>query len=73
MARHYEIRDGVVELSGKAFTSSHMRNDPLIFAGRSVKRTKDAPARDSGTTDRDGAPLPEITDQKGYLLIHDLW
>ena len=50
-----------------------MRDDPLIFAGRSVKRTKATPAGDSGTTDWDKAPPPEVTDQKGDLLIRDLW
>ena len=30
-ARHNELRDGVVYLSGKAFTSAHVRNDPLIY------------------------------------------
>ena len=30
MARHNEVRDGVAELAGKTFTSSHVRNNPLI-------------------------------------------
>ena len=32
-ARHNEIRDGVVDLSGEAFTPSHVRDNPLIFVG----------------------------------------
>ena len=50
-----------------------MRDDPLIFAGCNVKRTKDKPSGDSGTTYRDGAPPPEVTEQKRDLLIRDLW
>ena len=60
MARHNELRDGVADLAGKAFTPSHLRNDPLIFAGCAVKRTKDTTAGDSGTTDRDREPPPEF-------------
>ena len=61
MVHHNEIRDGVADLSGKAFTPSHVRNDPLIFVGRGVKRTKAKPARASGKIDRDGASLPDVT------------
>ena len=50
-----------------------MRNNPIVFSGRAVKRTKATPDRDSGTTDRDGALTPEVTKQKGYILICDLW
>ena len=32
-ARHKELRDGVVDLSVKAFTPSYVHNRPLIFAG----------------------------------------
>ena len=28
---HNEIRDGVADLAGKAFTPSHVRKDPLIY------------------------------------------
>ena len=38
-----------------------------------MKRTKATPAGASGTTDRDGAPPPDITEYKGDLLIHELW
>ena len=40
MARHNKLRDGVEDLAGKAFTSSHVRNDPLIYSGCAVKRTE---------------------------------
>ena len=32
-ARHNDIRDGVADLAGKAFTPSHVRDDPLIYSG----------------------------------------
>ena len=50
-----------------------MHDDPLIFAGRAVKRMKAKLARDSGVTDRGGTPSPEATEQKGDLLIRELW
>ena len=59
--RHNDLRDGVADLASKALTPSHVRDDPLIFAGCNVKRTKDKPSGDSGTTYRDGAPPPEVT------------
>ena len=43
-ARHNKLRDGVADLAGKAFTPFHVRDDPLIYSGRAVKRTKAAPA-----------------------------
>ena len=49
-ARHNDLRDGVADLAGKAFTPPHMRDDTLIYSGRAVKRTKDAPDRASGTS-----------------------
>ena len=59
--------------AGKAFTPSHVRDNPLIYSGRAVKRTKAAPAGASGKTDQAGALPPEVTEQKGDLLIRDLW
>ena len=73
MARHNELRDGVADLAGKAFTPSHERDDPLIFASRTMKMLKAKQAGDSGTIDQDGAPPPEATEHKGDLLIRDLW
>ena len=72
-ARQNELRDRVADLAGKAFTPSNVRNDPLIFTGRAVKRMKDNSAGDSGTTYRDGDLLPGAMEQKQELLIHDLW
>ena len=72
MARHNELRDGVEDLAGKAFTPSHVCDDPLIFTGCVVKRKKATPAGASVTTERDGALPPEVTEQKGDLLIRDL-
>ena len=60
-------------MSGKYFTPSHMRDDPLIYSGRAVKSKKATPAGDSGNKDHTVAPPPEVTEQKGGLLIRDLW
>ena len=73
MAHQNEVRDRVADLDGKYFTPSHVRNKPLIFAGRAVKRTKATPAGASGATYRDGALSPVVTEQKADLLIRDLW
>ena len=43
-ARHNEIRDGVADLASRAFTPSHVRNDPLIYQGCAMKRKKAQPA-----------------------------
>ena len=72
MACHNELRDGVVDLAGKAFTSSHVRDDPLIYSGCAVKRTKAMPARVGGYKDHAVVLPPEVTEQKCNLLIHDL-
>ena len=71
-ARHNELRDGVADLASRAFTPSYVRNDPLIYQGYAVTRTKAQPAvtQDSITT---GISPPEATEQKGDLLIRDLW
>ena len=60
MARHNELCDGVTDLAGKAFTPSHVRNDPIIYQGCAVKRTKAKPAGTSDTLDPDDTP-PEAT------------
>ena len=73
MARHNEICDRFVDLDGKSFTPSHMRNDPLIFAGFAVKRSKANPARSKSTTVTAATPPLEATEQKGGLLIRDIW
>ena len=61
-ARHNDFQDGVADPDGKAFTPSHVHNDPLIFAGFSMKRPKAKLARTIGSTDRDSAPPPEATE-----------
>ena len=48
---HYnELHDGVADLAGKAFTPSHVRNDPLIFTCCTVKRPKAKPDMSKATT-----------------------
>ena len=54
--RHNEFSDGVTDLAGKAFTSSHVRNNPLIFEDCAAKRPKAKPNRSKGTTVPDNAP-----------------
>ena len=70
--RHNELRDGVTDLSGKAFTPNHMRDDLLIFAGCAVKRPKASPARSKATKATSATRPLEATEQKGDLLIRDL-
>ena len=36
-ARHNNLRYGVSDLSGKAFTPTHVRDDPKTFTGRIVQ------------------------------------
>ena len=38
-----------------------------------MKRPKAKPDGTSASTDQDGVPPPEATEQKGDLLIRDLW
>ena len=71
-ARHNELHDGVADLAGKAFTPSHVRNNPLIYQGCAVKRTKAKPAGPSGITNTEDTP-PVATEQKVNLLFWDLW
>ena len=71
-ARHNELCEEVADLAGKAFTTSHVRNDLLIYQGCAVKRKKAKPAGPSDTTDPNDTP-PEATEQKGDLLLRYLW
>ena len=73
MARHNELRDRVADLAGKPFTPSHVRNDPLIYSSRAVKRTKATPAGAGGNTNHAVVQPPEVTEKKGNLFIRDLW
>ena len=72
MVRHNELLDGVADLSRKAFTPSHVRNNPLIFEGCGVKRPQENLARSKATTVTSATPRLEAMEQKGNLLIHDL-
>ena len=49
-ARHNELCDGVADLANKAFTPAHVRDDPLIYSGRAMSRTKPKPADSKLTT-----------------------
>ena len=70
-ARHNELRDGVADLAGKAFTPTNVHNNPLIYQCCAVKRTKSKPAGPSGITDTEDTWL-EATEKKGDLLLRDL-
>ena len=48
-----------------------MHDDPLIYSDCAVKRTKATPAGSNGNSEHTSAP--EVTEQKGDLLIRDLW
>ena len=60
-------------MTGKGFTPSQVRNDPLIYSGRAVKRMKASSDGSSGTTDQAGVLSLEVTEHKGDLLIRELW
>ena len=50
-----------------------MSNDLLVFSGFAVKRPKAKTARSKAIKFTDATPLLESTEQKGDLLIRDLW
>ena len=66
-------RRTVADLAGKAFTPSHVRDDPLIYSGRAVRRTKPTLAGSDKTKPSEQPAAPEVTEQKDDLLIQDLW
>ena len=73
-ARHNELRDRVADLAGKAFTPARVHDDPLIYSVRAMSRTKPNPAGSTHTSPPDATTAaPEVTEQKGDLLIRDLW
>ena len=73
-ARHNELCEGVADLAGKAFTPSHVRDDPLIYSSRAMSRTKPVPAGSNNTNPtRETTAAPEVTEQKVDLLIRYLW
>ena len=65
-----DLRDVVTDLAVKAFTPTHVRNNHLILAGFTVKRTKANPDRSKTTQ---STQQLEVIEQKGDLLIFDLW
>ena len=72
-ARHNDLWNRVADLDGKDLISSHVRNDPLIFAGCAVQRPKAKSTVNSGSTDQEGTLPPEATEQKEDLLIRGIW
>ena len=61
-ARHNELRDGVSDMAGKAFTPSHVRDDPLIYSGHAVKRKKATPAGAGGNKSHAEVQPPDVTE-----------
>ena len=68
--RQREIRDGVADLTIKAFIPTHVHDTPHNFAGRAVQRIKAHPAR---STEPPPKTKSEVKEQKGNRLIHDFW
>ena len=68
--RHNKIHDGVDDLSVKAFTPLHVRDDPLIHTGCAVQEVN---AHTTVTLPTNSPVTIENSDQKGDLLIHNLW
>ena len=51
-----------------------MRDDPLIYSGLAMSRTKPTPAGSTKPNPtRETPAAPEVTEQKGDLLIQYLW
>ena len=50
-----------------------MCNYPLIYSGSAVRRTKATLAGSNKTKPSEHPVAPEVTEQKGDLLIWDLW
>ena len=72
-ARYNELCDVVADLAGKSFTQSHVRDDPLMYSGRAMSKTKPIPAGSNNTNPNgETKSAPEVTEQKGDLLIRDL-
>ena len=68
-----DLRDGFMDLAGKAFTPSHVFNHPLVFEGCAVKRPEENPSWYKATTVPAATSLLEATENKSDLLIRDLW
>ena len=71
-ARHNDLRDGVANLAGKDFTPVNVRNDPTFFTGRAV-RGGEAKVKYKTKSKNKGAPPPDKEEDKGDILIRDLW
>ena len=67
-ARHNELRDDVADLAGEAFTPSHARNDPLIYSGCTVRRTKRTPAVSNKNTPSEKLAVPDVMEQRATFL-----
>ena len=46
MARHNKLHDGISDLAGEAFISTHVRDNPKIFTGRAVRGGGGASSRE---------------------------
>ena len=70
MAHQNELRDGVANLEGKAFTPTHVHDDSKIFTGCYLRGGKT-----KGKTTKKGkeAPPLEEGDEKEDLMIQDIW
>ena len=71
--RHNDCCDRVADLAGKAFTPTHVHDDPLIFAGCAVNRPKAKQARYKATKYTSSTPLLKSMEEKGDFLIRDRW
>ena len=69
MTRHNKLRNGVTNLSGKAFNPSYVRNSSLIYPGHAVWEVKDQPSKSATNNPPDHQG---DTDQKGDLIISNL-
>ena len=73
-ARHNKICDGVAELDGKYFTPYYVHDEPLIHSGRAMSTTQPMPAGSNiKNSTGETTEVTEVTEQKGDLLIRDLW
>ena len=67
---HNELHDGVSDLTGRAFTPSHVRDDLCIHPCSNVWEGKAQPM----ASPNNNLPVAtENSDQKGELIIRDLW
>ena len=66
---HNKLRDGVTNLSGKAFNPSYMRDDPLGNPDCAVREVKTHP---TGLPPNIPPAYRETSEKKGGILIHDL-